>query len=157
MILQSELFISLDSSIGTIYFSRFFNRNYLFLSILQSELFISLDSFLTPILIFESLLFSSYLISSYLFSYLLISTLLFSSILFLPILFSSELITHHLFSSLLSMYCLLDQTTRVGDETELRSPISCYICHKPYKKLHFFYHQLCPECAAFNYRYGPVQ
>ena len=38
------------------------------------------------------------------------------------------------------------------DETELRDPISCYICHKPYKKLHFFYHQLCPECASFNYR-----
>ena len=36
--------------------------------------------------------------------------------------------------------------------TELREPISCYICHKPYKILHFFYHQLCPECATFNYR-----
>jgi hypothetical protein len=38
------------------------------------------------------------------------------------------------------------------DKTELREPISCYICHKPYRKLHFFYHQLCPECAAFNYK-----
>lgn len=33
----------------------------------------------------------------------------------------------------------------------LRNPISCYICRKPYLKLHFFYHQLCPECAEFNY------
>lgn len=31
------------------------------------------------------------------------------------------------------------------------NPISCYICHKPYIDLHFFYHQLCPDCAAFNF------
>ena len=46
-------------------------------------------------------------------------------------------------------------TKRNADDvnmTELREPISCYICHKPYKILHFFYHQLCPECASFNYR-----
>ena len=46
-------------------------------------------------------------------------------------------------------------TNRNADDvnmTELREPISCYICHKPYKILHFFYHQLCPECASFNYR-----
>lgn len=33
----------------------------------------------------------------------------------------------------------------------LRDSISCYICHKPYKELHHFYHQLCPDCAAFNF------
>ena len=33
----------------------------------------------------------------------------------------------------------------------LINPISCYICHKPYVDLHFFYHQLCPDCAVFNY------
>ena len=33
----------------------------------------------------------------------------------------------------------------------LINPISCYICHKPYVELHFFYHQLCPACATFNY------
>lgn len=33
----------------------------------------------------------------------------------------------------------------------LRTPQSCYICHKPFVKLHFFYAQLCPECAEFNY------
>ncbi|CAM9166982.1 unnamed protein product, partial [Ectocarpus fasciculatus] len=31
------------------------------------------------------------------------------------------------------------------------NPISCYICHKPYVELHFFYHQLCPDCASFNF------
>ena len=35
---------------------------------------------------------------------------------------------------------------------ELRSPIACYICKKPFVKLHFFYDQLCPDCAEFNYR-----
>ena len=34
---------------------------------------------------------------------------------------------------------------------ELLNPLSCYICHKPYVTLHFFYHQLCPDCATFNY------
>lgn len=43
-------------------------------------------------------------------------------------------------------------STPQEDKTELREPISCYICHKPYRKLHFFYHQLCPECATFNYK-----
>lgn len=33
----------------------------------------------------------------------------------------------------------------------LVNPISCYICHKPYQELHFFYHQLCPDCASFNF------
>lgn len=35
--------------------------------------------------------------------------------------------------------------------THLRVPISCYICKKPYRSLHFFYDQLCPDCATFNY------
>jgi hypothetical protein len=34
---------------------------------------------------------------------------------------------------------------------QLINPISCYICHKPYVELHFFYHQLCPDCSEFNY------
>lgn len=29
----------------------------------------------------------------------------------------------------------------------------CYICKAPYQQLHFFYHQLCPACAATNYAY----
>ena len=27
----------------------------------------------------------------------------------------------------------------------------CYVCKREYATLHFFYDQLCPECAAFNY------
>jgi NAD(P)-dependent dehydrogenase (short-subunit alcohol dehydrogenase family) len=27
----------------------------------------------------------------------------------------------------------------------------CYTCKTPYKEVHFFYHQLCPKCAALNY------
>ena len=27
----------------------------------------------------------------------------------------------------------------------------CYVCKQPYRELHFFYDQLCPPCAAFNY------
>jgi NAD(P)-dependent dehydrogenase (short-subunit alcohol dehydrogenase family)/rRNA maturation endonuclease Nob1 len=27
----------------------------------------------------------------------------------------------------------------------------CYICKTPYTKIHFFYHTICPECAALNY------
>lgn len=34
---------------------------------------------------------------------------------------------------------------------DLHHPITCYICQKPFVRLHFFYHQLCPECAAFNF------
>lgn len=34
---------------------------------------------------------------------------------------------------------------------ELARYQKCYICKTPYKKVHFFYHQLCPACAEFNY------
>jgi len=27
----------------------------------------------------------------------------------------------------------------------------CYVCKQPYRELHFFYDQLCPACAEFNY------
>lgn len=33
----------------------------------------------------------------------------------------------------------------------LNQPIRCYICKEPYTQVHFFYHLLCPKCAAFNY------
>jgi len=36
-----------------------------------------------------------------------------------------------------------------GDE--LRRPRACYVCKAPYRRLHFFYDSLCPECAAFNF------
>ena len=35
--------------------------------------------------------------------------------------------------------------------SELLNPLDCYICKKPFIKLHFFYASLCPDCAAFNY------
>ncbi|CAE7550983.1 unnamed protein product [Symbiodinium microadriaticum] len=45
----------------------------------------------------------------------------------------------------------LRNSSSASTSIDLRNPISCYICHKPYTQLHFFYHQLCPDCAAFNY------
>ena len=30
-------------------------------------------------------------------------------------------------------------------------PQHCYVCKQKYSTIHFFYDQLCPECAAFNY------
>ncbi len=30
-------------------------------------------------------------------------------------------------------------------------PRPCYICKQPYTQVDYFYHQLCPECAAFNH------
>lgn len=38
-----------------------------------------------------------------------------------------------------------------GNKT-LSKPIHCYICKEPYTQVHFFYHLLCPKCAAFNYQ-----
>ncbi|MES2462357.1 MAG: SDR family NAD(P)-dependent oxidoreductase [Armatimonadota bacterium] len=35
---------------------------------------------------------------------------------------------------------------------KLNEPECCYICKKDYTEVHFFYHLLCPECAAFNYQ-----
>lgn len=34
----------------------------------------------------------------------------------------------------------------------LNRPECCYICKAEYFEVHFFYHLLCPTCAAFNYR-----
>ncbi len=33
----------------------------------------------------------------------------------------------------------------------LNHPECCYICKQDYTEVHFFYHLLCPACAAFNY------
>ncbi|MBE9118245.1 SDR family oxidoreductase [Lusitaniella coriacea LEGE 07157] len=38
-----------------------------------------------------------------------------------------------------------------GKGKRLNRPVSCYICKQPYRDLHFFYHLLCPTCAALNY------
>lgn len=34
---------------------------------------------------------------------------------------------------------------------ELHEPENCYICKQEYRLVHFFYHFLCPDCAANNY------
>ncbi len=38
-----------------------------------------------------------------------------------------------------------------ADPRELNSPQNCYICKRPYTRLHFFYDSMCPECAELNY------
>jgi NAD(P)-dependent dehydrogenase (short-subunit alcohol dehydrogenase family) len=35
---------------------------------------------------------------------------------------------------------------------ELAEPRSCYVCKTPYRRLHFFYHSMCPSCAVLNYQ-----
>src|SRR5690606_25593949 len=39
-----------------------------------------------------------------------------------------------------------------GKDPELNSPRNCYICKTEFRRLHFFYDAMCPECAAFNYQ-----
>src|SRR5918994_2550099 len=41
------------------------------------------------------------------------------------------------------------------DESEFREvvePQHCYVCKERYQEIHSFYDQLCPACAAFNFR-----
>jgi len=38
------------------------------------------------------------------------------------------------------------------DGAELRQPRKCYVCKAEFRRLHFFYDQLCPPCAALCYR-----
>ena len=38
------------------------------------------------------------------------------------------------------------------EEKIISNAIKCYICKKKFNKLHFYYDQLCPECAELNYR-----
>ncbi len=33
----------------------------------------------------------------------------------------------------------------------LNQPECCYVCKQDYTEVHFFYHLLCPSCAAFNF------
>ena len=45
-----------------------------------------------------------------------------------------------------------EQRTVDDDERrEIHETQNCYICKKDYDEIHFFYDQLCPTCAAFNY------
>lgn len=51
---------------------------------------------------------------------------------------------------------IFDALSPLTDKDEfvktLKRPVQCYICKAQYKSLHFYYHQLCPECARLNYR-----
>ncbi len=38
------------------------------------------------------------------------------------------------------------------EDFELKSARNCYVCHKEFTKLHFFYDAMCKECAEFNYK-----
>lgn len=38
-----------------------------------------------------------------------------------------------------------------GEAPELKRPRNCYVCKAEFRKVHFFYESMCPECAAFNY------
>src|SRR6476661_693920 len=41
-----------------------------------------------------------------------------------------------------------------AQDPDVREPIEpqhCYVCKQKFTDIHFFYDQLCPECAAFNY------
>jgi NAD(P)-dependent dehydrogenase (short-subunit alcohol dehydrogenase family) len=34
----------------------------------------------------------------------------------------------------------------------LNNPETCYICKQPFTEIHFFYHMMCPACAAYNWQ-----
>ncbi len=34
---------------------------------------------------------------------------------------------------------------------ELNAPRNCYICKRDYRRVHFFYDSMCPDCAEFNW------
>ncbi|GGJ36904.1 SDR family NAD(P)-dependent oxidoreductase [Deinococcus roseus] len=40
-------------------------------------------------------------------------------------------------------------TDTVGERIQ---PERCYVCKKPYREVHFFYHLLCPACARLNHQ-----
>ncbi len=45
-----------------------------------------------------------------------------------------------------------DVTNHDGVDAPLSDrPQHCYVCKQKYSTIHFFYDQLCPECAEFNY------
>ena len=39
----------------------------------------------------------------------------------------------------------------LGSVRTLNEPEACYICKEPFIEVHFFYHLMCPKCAAYNY------
>ena len=45
----------------------------------------------------------------------------------------------------------VDRGTDDAQPRESIEPQHCYVCKQKYSTIHFFYDQLCPTCAAFNY------
>ncbi len=45
-----------------------------------------------------------------------------------------------------------DEANATFFDEKLHRATRCYICKEPYRDVHFFYHLLCPGCAAFNYQ-----
>lgn len=48
----------------------------------------------------------------------------------------------------------VDDSSSTVDDPDFREivePQHCYVCKAMYSRIHHFYDQLCPECAAFNY------
>jgi NAD(P)-dependent dehydrogenase (short-subunit alcohol dehydrogenase family) len=46
---------------------------------------------------------------------------------------------------------LVQQEAEDPDFREALEPQHCYVCKEKYTVIHFFYDQLCPRCATFNY------
>ena len=47
---------------------------------------------------------------------------------------------------------IISESMEDQPDLEVKKAIKCYICKKMFKKLHFYYDQLCPDCADLNYR-----
>jgi NAD(P)-dependent dehydrogenase (short-subunit alcohol dehydrogenase family) len=54
-------------------------------------------------------------------------------------------------AEMLAMSVLPAPETDAGVITEFAKARSCYVCKSPFRRLHPFYHQLCPECATENF------
>ncbi len=46
---------------------------------------------------------------------------------------------------------VLPEERPIHERPELSEPRSCYVCKAEYRRLHFFYDSMCPDCAEFNY------
>ncbi|MEK9145726.1 MAG: SDR family NAD(P)-dependent oxidoreductase, partial [Elusimicrobiota bacterium] len=46
---------------------------------------------------------------------------------------------------------ILPEERPLHERPELSEPRSCYVCKAEFRRLHFFYDSMCPDCAEFNY------
>ncbi len=47
---------------------------------------------------------------------------------------------------------LINALLPLPPQRTLNQPENCYVCKQDFRELHFFYHLLCPKCAAFHYQ-----